>query len=339
MNKNPISKDKNYAKILRQVVALIKQTRVVVANRVNNSMIQMYWDIGKHLSEEGVEKGYGSAVVKKLSVDLKAEFPDASGFSPRNLWDMKRFYEFYSTESTDKKLRQSVAVLPWGHQLTIINKVKDTDEALYYVESAIKMGWTRNLLLNFIKANTYKNAKLLPKTNNFKKVLPENLQEQANEIIKSTYNLDLLGITKPLKELDMEKRIVEKIKLFLLELGDGFTFIGNQYRVQSETKEYFVDLLLFNRAIKSLVAIDLKIGEFEPEYVGKMNFYLGLLDDKVKMKDENPSIGLILCASKNSVDVEIALRDVNKPIGVAEYELHLPTEQIKKLINEEMNKK
>jgi len=340
-NKNTVSQDKSYAKILRQVVAVIKQTRVVVANRVNNSMIQMYWDIGKHLSEEGLEKGYGSAVVKKLSADLKLEFPDATGYSPRNLWDMKRFYEFYSVENTGKKLPQPVAVfeLSWGHHRLILNKIKDTGEALYYVESAIKQGWTRNLLLNFIKADTYKNAKLLPKTNNFKKALPENLQEQADEILKNSYNFDLLGITKPLKERELEKRIVEKIKLFLLELGDGFTFIGNQYRVQSETKEYYVDLLLFNRAIKSLVAIDLKIGEFEPEFVGKMNFYLGLLDDKVKMKDENPSIGLILCASKNSVDAEIALRDVNKPIGISEYELHLPTEQIKKLINEEMNKK
>jgi predicted nuclease of restriction endonuclease-like (RecB) superfamily len=207
------------------------------------------------------------------------------------------------------------------------------------VESATKMGWTRNLLLNFIKADSYKNAKLLPKANNFKKALPETMQEQANEILKSSYSLDLLGITKPLKELDLEKRIVEKIKLFLLELGEGFTFIGNQYRLLSGTKEYFVDLLLFNRVLKSLVAIDLKIGEFEPEYIGKMNYYLGLLDDKVKMKGENPSIGLILCASKDNVDVEIALRDVNKPIGIAEYKLHLPMKQIKKLISEEINKK
>ncbi|MDR3000972.1 MAG: PDDEXK nuclease domain-containing protein, partial [Fibromonadaceae bacterium] len=319
MSKQSISSNKNYAKILRQVVAEIKQTRVVIANRVNTSMIQMYWNIGKHLSKEGLEKGYGGAVVNKLSVDLKIEFPDVAGFSSRNLWDMKRFYEFYSTKIIDEKLRQAVAVLSWGHHLLIINKIKDVNEALYYVESAIKMGWTRNLLLNFIKADSYKNTKLLPKMNNFKKALPENLQEQASEILKSSYSLDLLGITKPLKELDLEKRIVEKIKLFLLELGEGFTFIGNQYRILSGTKEYFVDLLFFNRVLKSLVAIDLKIGEFEPEYVGKMNFYLGLLDDKVKMKGENPSIGLILCASKDNVDVEIALRDVNKPIGIAEY--------------------
>ena len=339
MSKQVIPQSKNYANILRQIVAEIKHTRVVIANRVNTSLIQMYWNIGKHLSQEGLEKGYGSAVVKRLSVDLKAEFPDTNGFSPRNLWDMKRFYEFYSVEIIDEKLRQSVAVLSWGHHLSIINKIKDLNEALYYVEAAVKMGWTRNLLLNFIKADSYRNAKLLPKANNFKRALPETMQEQANEILKSSYSLDLFGITKPLKELELEKRIVEKIKLFLLELGEGFTFIGNQYRVLSGTKEYFVDLLFFNRVLKSLVAIDLKIGEFEPEYVGKMNYYLGLLDDKIKMKDENPSIGLILCASKDNVDVEIALRDVNKPIGIAEYRLHLPMKQIKELISEEINKK
>jgi predicted nuclease of restriction endonuclease-like (RecB) superfamily len=238
MAKQVIPQSKNYSNILRQIVAEIKHTRVVIANRVNTSLIQMYWNIGKHLTQEGLEKGYGSAVVKRLSVDLKAEFPDSNGFSPRNLWDMKRFYEFYSAEIMDEKLRQSVAVLSWGHHLLIINKIKDLNEALYYVEAAAKMGWTRNLLLNFIKTDSYKNAKLLPKTNNFKKALPEAMQEQANEILKSSYSLDLLGITKPLKELDLEKRIVEKIKLFLLELGEGFTFIGNQYRLLSGTKEY-----------------------------------------------------------------------------------------------------
>jgi predicted nuclease of restriction endonuclease-like (RecB) superfamily len=336
MSKQIISRDKSYAKILRQVVAEIKHARVVVANRVNSTMIQVYWNIGKHLAEEDLAEGYGGAVVKKLSVDLTIEFPDATGFSPRSLWDMKRFYEFYCG-----KLPQPAAVfgLSWGHHRLILSKVKDVDEALYYVESAIKMGWSRNLLLNFIKVDSYKSAKLLPKTNNFKKALPEALQKQADEIIKSSYSLDLLGIVKPFKERELEKRIVEKIKFFLLELGEGFTFISNQHKISSGKKEYFVDLLFFNRVIKSLVAIDLKIGEFEPEYIGKMNFYLGLLDDKVKMKDENPSIGLILCASKDSIDVEIALRDVNKPIGVAEYELHLPTEQMKQIINEEMNRK
>ena len=337
MAKKVIFQDKGYSNILQQIVAEIKHTRVVIANRVNTSLVQMHWNIGKHLSLEGLEKGYGSAVVKRLSVDLKVEFPDSNGFSPRNLWYMKLLYEFYS--DLPQKVQQAVALLPWGHHILILSKVTNKDEALFYMESTIKHAWSRNILLHFIKADSYKNARLLPKVNNFKKALSETMQKQADEILKSSYSLDLLGITKPLKELDLEKRIVEKIRLFLLELGEGFTFIGNQYRLLSGTKEYFIDLLFFNRVLKSLVAIDLKIGEFEPEYVGKMNYYLGLLDDKIKMKDENPSIGLILCASKDNVDVEIALRDVNKPIGIAEYKLHLPVKQIKELISNEINKK
>ena len=177
---------------------------MVIANRVNTSVNQMYWNIGKHLSQEGLEKGYGSAVVNRLSVDLKAEFPDTTGFSPRSLWDMKRFYEFYLGKLP--QLWQFLS-LSWGHHRFILNKIKDSNEALYYVEAAVEMGWSRNILLHFIKADSYKNAKLLPKTNNFKKALPEAMQEQANEILKSSYSLDLLGITKPLFANEADKRI------------------------------------------------------------------------------------------------------------------------------------
>jgi hypothetical protein len=176
----------------------------------------------------------------------------------------------------------------------------------------------------------------LPKHNNFARALSENLQEQANEILKSTYNLEMLGLKHPLKERELERRLVEKIKFFLLELGTGFTFIGNQHRLIHNDREYFVDLLFFNRKLHSLVAIDLKVSEFEPEFVGKMNYYLGLLDDKMKQNDENPSIGIILCATKGKVDIELALRDFSKPIGVAEYMLQFPEKDIKRIISEEI---
>jgi predicted nuclease of restriction endonuclease-like (RecB) superfamily/transposase len=288
--------------MLREIIAEVKMTRVVVANRLSATVTQLYWNIGKRLSSEKVEKGYGGKVVERLSVDLKSEFPDTDGFSPRSLWDMKRLYEFYAEEneklpqpvavSANPKLPQVVAVLPWGHNRLILSKIKDRKEALYYAEATVKMGWTRNLLLNFIKADAYNNAKDLPKLHNFETTLPENLQEQADEMLKGIYNLGFLGIKRQIKERELERRLVEKIKLFLLELGDGFSFIGNQYRLTLNQKEYFVDLLFFNRKIKSLIAIDLKIGAFEPEFVGKMNHYLGLLDDQVKMLDENPSIGI-----------------------------------------------
>jgi predicted nuclease of restriction endonuclease-like (RecB) superfamily len=323
-----------YSEMLRYIVKEIKSTRVVLAQRINSTMMQMYWNIGKRLSEEQLKKGYGSSVVKRLSADLQQEFPDTTGFSPRNLWDMKRFYEFY--EFADIKLRQLVAVLPWKHNLLIISSADSMEEAGYYVNLTHQNNLSRSILLNYIKADSFKNKKLLPKHNNFTNTLPEHLQEQANEIIKSTYNLEMLDLKYPLKERELELRLVEKIKLFLLELGTGFTFIGNQHRITHNGKEYFIDLLLFNRKIHSLVAIDLKIGEFEPEYIGKMNYYLGLLDDKMKQKDENPSIGIILCASKGKVDIELALRDFNKPIGVAEYKLQFPEKKIKELINREV---
>jgi predicted nuclease of restriction endonuclease-like (RecB) superfamily len=323
-----------YKDILSHIIAEIKSTRLTVAHRLNTAMMQMYWNIGKHLSTEGLEKGYGANVVNRLSADLKQEFPASTGFSPRNLWNMKQLYEFYSL--ADEKLQQAAAVLPWMHNILIINKVKSIDEARFYVESALKMGWSRNVLLNFIKADTYNRAKLQPKLHNFAKALPEHLQEQADEILKSTYSLDFLEITHPVKERELERRLVEKIKFFLLELGNNFSFIGNQYRLTLNGKEYFVDLLFFNRQLHSLVAIDLKIGSFEPEFVGKMNFYLGLLDRQVKQPDENPSIGIILCADKDNVAVEIALNDFNKPIGVADYRLQIPEKQLKKIIAQEL---
>jgi predicted nuclease of restriction endonuclease-like (RecB) superfamily len=333
--------------MLREIIAEVKMTRIVVANRLSATVTQLYWNIGKRLSIEKLEKGYGGRVVEQLSADLKSEFPDTEGFSPRSLLDMKRLYEFYTdgfqispqvvAEFENNIPPQAVAVLPWGHNRLILSKIKDRQEAIYYAEASVKMGWTRNLLLNFIKADTYHNAKELPKLHNFETALPEHLQEQADEMLKTTYNLGFLGINHLIKERELERRLVEKIKLFLLELGDGFSFIGNQHRLTLGRKDYFVDLLFFNRKIKSLIAIDLKIGAFEPEFVGKMNHYLGLLDDQVKMSDENPSIGIILCAEKDHIDVEIALRDFHKPIGVAEYKTIFPEKEIKSLINRELN--
>ena len=344
---NGISTNK-YNEMLREIIAEVKMTRVVIANRLSSSVTNLYWNIGKRLASEKLEKGYGGKVVEQLSADLKSEFPDTEGFSPRSLWDMKRLYEFYTqtdqillqpaAEFENNILPQVVAVLPWGHNRLILSKIKDRQEAIYYAEAAVKMGWTRNLLLNFIKADTYHNAKELPKLHNFETTLPEHLQELADEMLKTTYNLGFLGIKHQIKERELERRLVEKIKLFLLELGDGFSFIGNQHRLTLGRKEYFVDLLFFNRKIKSLIAIDLKIGAFEPEFVGKMNHYLGLLDDQMKMSDENPSIGIILCAEKDHIDVEVALRDFHKPIGVADYQTIFPEKEIKSLIVRELNK-
>lgn len=268
-----------------------------------------------------------------MAQDLKLEFPD-HGFSPRYLWEMKQFYETYY--QADEILKQLVSVLPWGHNILLMQKTKNLEEANYYASMSIEMGWSRNVLLNFIKSKAFENQKLLPKQHNFKDVLSEHLQEQADEVLKSRYNLAFLGIAQPIKELELEKRLVEKVKHFILELGLGFSFISNQHRLKLGEKEYFIDMLFFHRKLHALVAIELKIGEFKPEYVGKMGFYLSLLDQQTKMPDENQSIGIILCADKETMEVEIALQDAKHPIAVADYLLDFPQENIKQMLAMEL---
>jgi predicted nuclease of restriction endonuclease-like (RecB) superfamily len=324
---------RDYHVILEHCIAEIKQARYTIAQKINSTTISVYWHIGKVLSEKQIVEGYGSGVVKRLSIDLKAEFPDM-GLSPRSLWDMKKFYERYHT--ADIKLRQAVAVLPWGHNLLIMNKTTSEEEAFYYASQSLEMAWTRDVLLNYIKAKAFSYELKGVKSHNFENTLPENLASYATEILKSNYNLGFLGITTPIKERELELRLVEKVKHFILELGKGFSFIGNQYRLEYNEKEYFVDMLFFHRDLKSLVAIELKIGEFKPEYIGKMSFYLTLLDKFERKKDENQPVGIILCADKNHLDVEIALQDINKTIGVAEYQLLLPKKQLEQLILEEL---
>ena len=322
-----------YSEILHQAVAEIRTARNSIAKQVNTATNSVYWNLGKLLTEKQLEEGYGSGIVKQLSVDLKTEFPDM-GVSPRNLWNMKRFYERYY--QSDTKLLRSVAVLPWGHNLLLLDKITSPDEALFYATESITKGWTRDLLLNALKMDTYSQIQRQIKSNNFTLTLPEIHAEYANEVFRSSYNLGFLGITEPVRELELEKRLIDKIRSFILELGKGFSFIGNQYRMEYNGKEYAVDMLFFHRGLRSLVAIELKIGSFKAEYVGKMNLYLSLLDRFEKAENENQSIGIILCADKDHLDVEIALQDINKPIGVAEYQLLLPKEELQSLLLNEM---
>nr|MCU0341307.1 PDDEXK nuclease domain-containing protein [Spirosomataceae bacterium] len=322
-----------YQTLLDGCIDHIHQARRAVAKHLNSSVMGVYWYIGSVLSEKQLNEGYGSGIVNRLSSDLKSEFPDM-GLSPRNLWDMKRFYEHY--KEADAKLRQAVAVLPWGHNLLIINKTNSPAEAQFYATVAIEKGLSRESLLNYIKTGAFEAQRQLPKSHNFGVALPQELAQQANEILKSSYNLGFLGVTQPLKERELEARLVEKVKHFILELGKGFSYVGNQYRLEYNQREYFVDMLFFHRDLKALVAIELKIGEFKPEYVGKMNAYLTLLDRMERREGENPPIGIILCADKNHLDVEIALQDIHKPIGVAEYQLLLPKKQLEELIINEL---
>ena len=330
---NAINKQE-YAEMLQQALVEIRSARVAIAKQVNSAANSIYWNLGKLLFEKQLVEGYGSGVVKELSVDLKKEFPDM-GLSPRNLWNMKRFYERYY--QADTKLQRSVAVLPWRHNLLLLEKTSNDQEVEFYANETLSKGWSRDLLLNAIKLDSYQQAQKSIKSHNFDASLPVAHADYANEVFKSSYNLGFLGITEPLRELELENRLITKIKAFILELGKGFTFIGNQHRLEYNQKEYFVDMLFFHRGLQSLVAIELKIGSFKAEYVGKMNLYLSLLDRLEKGENENPSIGIILCADKDHLDVEIALQDVNKPIGVVEYQLLLPKEELQTLLLTEIH--
>lgn len=324
-----------YSNILLQAVQEIRTARIVVAKQINSSIQSSYWNLGKLLYEKQLEEGYGSGVVNQLSIDLKKEFPDM-GLSPRNLWDMKRFYERYHL--ADAKLRQAVAVLPWGHNLLLINKLQSLEAVEFYANQTLEKGWSRDLLLNAIKMDSFGQMQKQIKSHNFNETLPIPNADYANTVFKDNYNLGFLSITEPVRELELEKRLIEKIKSFILELGKGFSFIGNQHRLEYNGKEYFVDMLFFHRGLRSLVAIELKIGSFKAEYAGKMNLYLSLLDKLEKAENENQSIGIILCADKDHLDVEIALQDINKPIGVADYQLLLPKDKLQNLLIDEINK-
>ncbi len=327
--------ESEYTDLLNIAVTHIESGRNAIAVQICTTVNMTYWNLGKLLHERKIESKHGSGIVERLSFDLKNRYPDM-GMSPRQLWDMKRFYErFYET---NPKLRQAVAVLPWGHILKLINKELDDNAVMYYALESVKNAWNRDLLLNAIKMDCYSLHKNEVRDNNFGETLPAEQANRANEILKDSYNLGFLGLTKPVLELELEKRLIEKIKIFMLELGKGFAFIGNQYRLEYNGKEYFVDMLFSNRKLNCLVAIDLKIGEFKSEYVGKMNMYLSLLDKLEKEETENQSIGIILCAEKDHLDVELALQDVNKPIAVSDYELFVPKKELQTLITDELKK-
>ena len=313
--KNMIGKE--YVRFLNEIKSRIISARIKAVRSVNKELIKLYWDIGRSIIERQEKYKWGDAVVEKLANDLKEDFKSTFGFSVQNLWYMRQFYLEYKDDAI---LQQLVGELPWGHNILIFSQVKNKKEKAYYLKASAAMGWSRNVLLNQIKAGAYQMSQK-QKQHNFERALPVHLTEQTQEAIKSVYNLDFLDIEKPVIERELERRLIEKIKRFMLELGKGFSFIGNQHRLKLGNNEYFVDLLFFNRVLKCLVAIELKTGKFEPEYAGKMDFYLNLLDEQVRLKDENPSIGIILCADKDNIVVEYALRSVKKPVGVAEYYL------------------
>jgi len=342
-----------YRRFIEQLKVRVLSARLSAARAVNCDLILLYWDIGHGIVEKQQALGWGESVVEMIAADLQQAFPATTGFSPRNLRSAKQLYLSYSdsviwlqavaklprgakagvaeiwpqavakltNETVIEFMQQLVAEVPWGQNLLILNKLSAPAARLYYLRATARFGWSRNVLLNQIKAGTYERAVTEKKTHNFPLALPEYLAEQADEMMKSSYNLEFLGIRRAVKERELEDRLISRLQAFILELGYGFCFVGRQYRLALGQKEYFIDLLFYHRFLKALVAFELKVGPFEPEHAGKMDFYLNLLNDKERGDGDQPSIGIILCAEKDDVEVEYALRTKANPIGVAAYQL------------------
>ncbi len=298
---------------IAEIKQKIRSAQYEALKVVNTQLINLYWEIGKSIAEKQTE-GWGKAIVPELSKELQNEFPGVSGFSTTNLWLMAQFYtEYHSVEF----LQPLVGEISWTKHVTILNKCKNNQERQFYILATRKFGWTKNILIHQIENKTFE-RQMLGQTN-FKDVLPDTIKNQAVLAIKDEYTFDFLNLSAEYSESELEQALIQNIRAFLLELGHNFTFIGNQYKLQVSDKDYSIDLLLFHRQLQCLIAIDLKIGDFQPEYKGKMEFYLSVLNDKIKLPHENEAIGIIICKSKDRTIVEYSLRTGNLPIGVATY--------------------
>jgi len=306
----------HYAAFLKTVKDRILKAQYDALKIVNRELIALYWDLGKMIVEKQEALGWGKSVVENLAQDLQKKFPGIGGFSARSLWKMRNFYLTYKD---NPKLPPLVAEISWTKNVVIMEKCKDDLEKEFYIKMTKKFGWTKNVLIHQIENQSYE--KFLLNQTNFDKTLPEKYKRQAKFAVKDEYTFDFLELGEQHSERELEIALINNIRTFLIEMGGYFTFIGYQHRLEIDDEEFFVDLLLYHRQLQCLVAIDLKICKFKPEFAGKMQFYLNTLNDKMKLEHENPSIGIILCKEKNRVVVEYALKDSNQPIGVATYKI------------------
>ena len=313
-----------YINFFSTIKERIRDARYKALKAVNKEQIRLYWDIGKMITEKQEALGWGKSVVEQLSKDLQNEFSGIKGFSVQNLWYMRKFYMEYCN---NEKLQPLVGEISWTHNILIMSKCKDDLEREFYIRMTKKYGWTKNILIHQIEGNAY--ALYLTGQTNFEKTLPEKYRSQAILSLKDEYKFDFLNLSDQYSERELELALINNIRQFLIEMGGDYCFVGNQYPLpvsDNNKNPYSIDLLLYHRGLQCLVAIDLKIGDFKPEHAGKMQFYLSVLNDKVKKDNENPAIGIVVCKTKNRTIVEYALQSSTQPIGVATYTLtnHLP---------------
>jgi len=312
-DKNLVNDD--YKKFIGEIKEKIRNSQYEALKAVNTVLLNLYWGIGEEIYNQQQEKGWGKSIVEVLAKGIKKEFPGVRGFSERNLWNMRNFY----LEYRDSKLQPLTAEISWTKNIIIIEKCKDELEREFYIKMTKKYGWKKDVLINHIENKDYERY-LLNQTN-FDKTLPVEYANQAKFAVKDEFIFDLIELADEHSERELEESLIGNIKSFLTEMGGTFTFVDNQYHLDVGGQDFYIDLLLYHRELKSLVAIELKIGEFKPEFAGKMQFYLTALDKQVRLEHENPSIGIIICKSKNKTVVEYALNNSDKPIGVSTYKI------------------
>lgn len=336
-------KNNDYKNWLVDLKQKIQQSQIKAALAVNSQLILLYWDLGKQIVEKQENSKWGSGFIDQLSKDLKLEFPDIGGFSSDNLRYMKVFYLFYHNSfsiseqvvrklenperinseqvvrNNEENINQIANKIPWGHHILILKKIKNINEAKFYIQQTLKNNWSRAVLLHQIESNLYNRQG--KGVNNFALTLPKIQSDLANEIMKDPYSFDFLQMTEKYNENDLEKALTHNITQFLLELGTGFSFVGKQFPIQLANKEFRIDLLFYHLKLRCFIVIDLKVVDFEPEFAGKLNFYLNVIDDQMKHENDNPTIGMIICKTKNTIEAEYSLKGIDKPIGISEYEL------------------
>ena len=304
-----------YLSIIENIKHEINAAQYRAAVHVNADMLLLYYDIGCVINEH---KTWGSKFIDNLAADIRLAFPKSKGYSVRNLKYMAKFAETYAEREF---VQQVVAQIPWGHNIVILDKVNNLEERKWYIKKSAQNGWSRNVLVHQIESNLYQRQVLAEKVSNFENRLPSPQSELAVQTMKDPYVFDFIAFNENMLERDIEQALVRDVTRLLLELGTGFAFLGNQYHLNVGGDDFYIDLLFYNINLRCYVVIELKTGDFKPEYAGKLNFYLSAVDGILKKEQDNPSIGLLLCKSKNNVVAEYSLKDMSKPIGVSEYKI------------------
>lgn len=311
-----LSLPQDYDDFLNRLKERIRTAQVRAALAVNQELIHLYWQIGRSILEQQQSEGWGTGVVERLAKDLRKEFPEIKGFSRSNLGYMKAFAESYPDEAI---YQRSVGKLPWRHNIALLDKLKTQEQRLWYAEKAIENGWSRDVLVWQIESNLF--GRQGKAVTNFDRTLPKPQSDLAQQLTKDPYNFEFLSIQGDVQERELEQALVKHIRDFLIELGIGFSFVGSQYHLEVDGEDFYIDLLFYHLKLRCFIVIDLKMGEFQPEYSGKMNFYVSAVDDLMRHETDNPTIGLILCKSKRKTKAEYALRNLNTPIAVATHQL------------------